>query len=354
MEIRNKETTTFKSSCFLSNNIKISEEILNYGISRGASDIHIREIGKEISIEYRINGVLSNIDVGNINPSELIARFKVISKLNVAEKRLPQDGSFTYIFNNKKYDIRMAILPTIYGESIVLRILNTTLNDISLKGLGFSDKKIKDIEIMLENNYGLILVTGPTGSGKSTTLLSLINLLNNGSRKIISIEDPVENKVSGIVQIQIKEEIGLNFERILRTALRSDPDILVISEIRDEITAEIAIRASLTGHLVLATLHTNNAISTFTRLVDMKIPRYLILDSLVGIISQRLIRNENENKRVCASEVLLINDKIRDIFSKNIERLDIENKLEEIGFSKIESEIEKLESEMYFERNNSI
>lgn len=354
MQINSKDATTLKRSCFLSTNIiKLSEDIIKYGIENKASDIHIREINKEVSLEYRINGILEKINISNILPSELIARFKVMSRLNVAEKRLPQDGSFSYIYDKNKYDIRMATLPTIYGENIVLRILNTTLNDISFKGLGFNDDKIEKIKYMLSKMYGLILVTGPTGSGKSTTLLSLVNYLNSGDKKIISIEDPVENKVEGIVQIQIKEEIGLTFEKVLRTTLRSDPDIIVISEIRDEITAEIAIRAALTGHLVLATLHTNNSVSTFTRLIDMKIPKYLILDCLIGIISQRLVRIDSKSIRLCVSEILVLDENTREIFSKNLERSVIEKKLKENSFSTIEDELERLER-IYFEKNSSI
>ena len=170
---------------------------------------------------------------------------------------------------------------------------------------------------MLKRNYGMIFVSGPTGSGKSTTLLSLIDILNDGYKKIITVEDPVENKVKGIVQVQVNNEIGVTFPEVLKNSLRNDPDIIVISEIRDEITAEIAIRAALTGHLVISTIHTNDAISTIIRLEDMGIPRYLILDSLIGIIGQRLVKKKNKSGRTVINEVLYINKEVREILKKN-------------------------------------
>jgi len=180
-------------------------------------------------------------------------------------------------------------MPTTGGETMVLRILENYLKDIKLETLGFSGKSIGMLEKVLERKFGLILVSGPTGSGKSTTLLSIIDILNDGKRKIITVEDPVETKVKGLVQIQVNEEIGVTFPEVLKSTLRNDPDIIVVSEIRDEITAEIAVRAALTGHLVISTIHTNDAVSTLIRLTDMGIPKYLILDSLVGVIAQRLV-----------------------------------------------------------------
>ena len=192
-------------------------------------------------------------------------------------------------------------------------------------------------------NHGLILVTGATGSGKSTTLLSLINILNDGNRKIISIEDPVENKLKDIVQIQVKEEIGLSFSNILRTVLRSDPDVIVIGEIRDELTADITVRAALTGHLVLATLHTTDAVGSFSRLIDMGIPRYLLLDSILCILSQKLLRDEKKNERVCINELLELNDDIIDILNRNNNENEIKKRLKQLGYVSIED----IENKMY-------
>lgn len=332
-------------------------EIIQKAIISFASDIHIRQYFNNIYLEYRIEGELLRQDIlEKYTVEEIIARIKVLSNLNVAEKRMPQDGSFTFTFNNEKYDIRVACLPCIYGENIVLRILNTTIKDLSLKSLGFSNKKIEILEKLIKYKNGLILITGPTGSGKSTTLLSLINILKDTKRKIISIEDPVENKVADIVQIQVNEEINLSFEKILRTTLRSDPDIIIISEIRDEITAQIAIRASLTGHLVLATLHTNDAISTFNRLLDMHIPKYLILDSLKGILSQRLIRLDEYikteyNKRICISELLELTEENKLIFYQYNDKEQIKKLLKLKGFSTLEDE---LKNRCEYEKNNSL
>lgn len=330
------EATTSSVSCFLFN----LENILDLAISKNATDIHIREYDNRCKLEFRINGIVNNIDnVDKLNVREIIAKIKIMSKLNVAEKRLPQDGAFTYTFNNRKYDMRVATLPSNKGENVVLRILNSTLNDISLEALGFDNSTIEILKNSCTKSHGLILITGPTGSGKSTTLLSLIHILMKSKRKIISIEDPIENKLEDIVQIQVKEEIGLSFEKILRTVLRSDPDIIIISEIRDEITAQIAIRAALTGHLVLATLHTNDSISTINRLIDMNIPKYLILDSLHCILSQRLVFNGT--KRVCISEILEIDDEIKKILNINTDKVNIEEILKNRGFVTLKEKLEK-------------
>ncbi|CAM3236616.1 ATPase, T2SS/T4P/T4SS family [Streptobacillus felis] len=330
------QKATTLDSCFLFN----LENILDLAINTNATDIHIREYVGKCKLELRINGNIKNIsNVEKLNVKEIIARIKILSKLNVAEKRLPQDGSFTYTFMNKKYDIRVATLPSFSGENVVLRILNSTLKDISLKALGFEDYEIKILNEACLKSHGLILITGPTGSGKSTTLLSLIHILMKSKRKIISIEDPIENKIESIVQVQVKEEIGLSFDRILKTVLRSDPDIIVISEIRDEITAQIAIRAALTGHLVLATLHTNDSISTLNRLIDMNIPKYLILDSLLCILSQRLIFNGY--KRICLSEILKMDDEIKNIFSNNTDKIIIEEILKNKGYMSLKEKLEK-------------
>lgn len=330
--------TSLSGSIFFSKGIvKLVETMIEVAIINKASDIHCRDVDGEIFLEYRIIGKLYKLSVPkNISSSELISRIKILSKLNVAEKRMPQDGAFTYMYNGNNYDIRVAILPTIMGESVVLRILNNMLEDISLKALGYSEDKIQILNKLCKMSHGLILVTGATGSGKSTTMLSLLHILNNGNRKIISIEDPVENKLKDIVQIQIKEEIGLSFSNVLRTVLRSDPDVIVIGEIRDEITADITVRAALTGHLVIATLHTTNAVGSFSRLIDMGIPKYLLLDSILCIISQKLIRDEKKNERICLNELLELNDNVIDILNKFENENDIKKQLKELGYISIE------------------
>ncbi|WP_073507868.1 GspE/PulE family protein [Streptobacillus notomytis] len=336
MRDNNKNTATTSDSCFLFN----LENILELAISKNATDIHIREHENSCKLELRINGGINKIEnTSKLNVREIIARIKILSKLNVAEKRLPQDGAFTHIFKNRKYDIRVATLPSNMGENVVLRILNSSLDDVSLTALGFDNTSISILQKACFQNNGFILITGPTGSGKSTTLLSLINILMKSKRKIITIEDPIENKIEDIVQIQVKEEIGLSFEKILRTVLRSDPDIIVISEIRDEITAQIAIRAALTGHLVLTTLHTNDSVSTINRLIDMNIPKYLILDSLICILSQRLVFDGY--KRICISEILEINDEIKKIFNNTFDKTTIEEKLKSKGFITLKEKLEK-------------
>ncbi|MDK9580553.1 ATPase, T2SS/T4P/T4SS family [Sneathia sanguinegens] len=320
------------SNVFISNNtILIVNDIISYGIKNKASDIHIRDYYGKCIIEYRINGLIKEYKNDYSNSVEIISRIKIMSKMNVAEKRLPQDGNITF----ENYDLRICVIPTISGENVVIRILNSTLDDISLKALGFSTKSILNILKAICKSHGLILVTGPTGSGKSTTLLSITKLLNDGTRKIISIEDPVENKVSGIVQVQVNDDIGLSFPTILRSSLRSDPDVIIISEIRDELTAKIAVRASLTGHLVLATLHTNDCISSFARLIDMNIPKYLILDSILMIISQRLLNSSDDKKiknRFMINEVLYLTEKEKDIFSKYTLNSDILENLKLLNF----------------------
>ena len=331
--------------------ISYVNEILKMGIFENASDIHIKYDNVEgMEIKYRKDGYLiesSNL-YKNINKNlleknivEIISRIKILSQMNVAEKRKPQDGSFSISLKDKRYDIRAAYMPTFYGESIVLRILENYLDNVKLETLGFLPESIKLLKKILKRKHGLVLVSGPTGSGKSTTLQSMINKINDGKRKIITVEDPVEIKINGIVQVQINNEIGVTFSEILKATLRNDPDVIVISEIRDEVTAEIAVRAALTGHLVISTIHTNDAVSTIVRLVDMGIPKYLILDSLIGVVGQRLVQkkcqkcggigcgdcNNGHSGRISINEVLLINDGVKDILKNNNLGIECKNKL---------------------------
>lgn len=270
-------------------------KFVNSMISRAAeyrsSDIHLESHSDYLKIRYRIDGVLKDVDrVLSDTASAIISRIKIMSDLDIGEKRLPQDGRIQIKVSGRLFDIRVSTLPTIYGENIVMRLLEKENIDYDIDSLGLIADDIKKVNRLIAHNFGLILVTGPTGSGKSTTLYSILSGLNREERKIITVEDPVEYQIEGISQIQVQEQIGLSFVNILRNILRQDPDIVMIGEIRDLETAEIAIRASLTGHLVLATLHTNDAVSAVTRLVDMGIEDYLVNASLLGVVAQRLVR----------------------------------------------------------------
>lgn len=270
-------------------------KLVNSMISRAAeyrsSDIHLESHDHFLKIRYRIDGVLKDIDrVVAETASAVISRIKIMANLDIGEKRLPQDGRIEIKVSGRMFDIRVSTLPTIYGENIVMRLLEKENIRYDMDTLGLTRRDREIVKRLIGHNFGLILVTGPTGSGKSTTLYSILGDLNQEERKIITVEDPVEYQLDGISQIQVQESIGLTFASILRNILRQDPDIIMIGEIRDRETAEIAIRASLTGHLVLATLHTNDALSAVTRLVDMGMDDYLVNSSLLGVVAQRLVR----------------------------------------------------------------
>ena len=344
-KVKLKDFADNKNNILSNDTVSYLNEIVKAGFKERASDIHIKfDLLEGMEIKYRVDGYLMesqqlyetvNKKVLEKNITEIIARIKILAGMNVAEKRKPQDGSFSFLLNikniNKRYDIRAAYMPTIGGESIVLRILENYLEDINLETLGFSDQSIAMLNEILTRKYGMILVSGPTGSGKSTTLKSLINMLNDGRKKIITVEDPVESKIDGIIQIQVNQSIGVTFAEVLKATLRNDPDIIVISEIRDEVTAEIAVRAALTGHLVISTIHTNDAISTLIRLVDMGIPKYLILDSLIGVIGQRLVGKKCQkcmgegcdkcssgySGRISINELLVLNQDVRNILKED-------------------------------------
>lgn len=255
--------------------------------STNSSDIHF-EVFKEIArIRFRIDGkLIERYKVKLEDYSELVNKIKIKSNLNITEKRLPQDGRINY----KDFDIRVSILPTLYGEKIVMRILGKDTSDLSMNMLGMNDKEHEIYLQAVNSSKGIVLISGPTGSGKTTTLYATLKLLNKMSSNILTIEDPIEYTLEGINQVQLKEEIGLTFTSALKTFLRQDPDIIMLGEIRDEKTAQMAIRASLTGHLVLSTIHTNSAIGTISRLVDMGIPPFLIAETLRISVAQRLVR----------------------------------------------------------------
>ncbi len=271
--------------------IKLVNHILYQAVKREASDIHIEPFEKEIHVRYRIDGVLYNV----LNPpkriqSALTSRIKIMANLNIAEKRIPLDGRINIKVADKAIDIRVSTLPVSFGERIVMRLLDKSKTFVTLDKLGFSDRDQKVINNSIEQPNGIILVTGPTGSGKTTTLYSVLNKLNSPDVNIITVEDPVEYQLAGIGQVQVKESVGLTFAAALRSILRQDPDIIMIGETRDQETAQIAIQSALTGHLVLSTLHTNSAAGSITRLIDMGVEPYLIASSLVCAIAQRLVR----------------------------------------------------------------
>ena len=261
-----------------------------------ASDIHFEPFSDRILVRFRLDGVLQEITTisKSIYP-QLVSRIKIISKLNVAEKRLPQDGRIKVKIGEKQLDMRVSTLPTVFGERVVIRLLDKSNKILTLQELGFSKEDLEIYKNIIYKPYGLILITGPTGSGKSTTLYASLLELKSPKKNIITIEDPVEYQIDGISQIQVNPKINLTFANGLRSILRQDPDIIMVGEIRDVETAEIAIHASLTGHLVLSTLHTNDAPSAVARLVDMGVQPFLVASALEGVIAQRLVRRICEN-----------------------------------------------------------
>ncbi len=271
--------------------IRLVNLIISRAIELQASDIHFEPFEDSFHIRYRIDGVLHDMESPPKNlQAAVISRIKIMSKLNIAERRLPQDGRIKLRVLGKEIDFRVSSLPTLFGESVVMRILDSESITFDLDHLGFPQKNLKTFEDLIARPHGIILVTGPTGSGKTTTLYSALNKINAPDKKIITVEDPIEYQLHGVNQIQVKSSIGLTFANSLRSILRQDPDIIMIGEIRDAETAEIAIHAALTGHLVFSTLHTNDAAGAITRLMEMGMENYLVSSSLLGILAQRLVR----------------------------------------------------------------
>ncbi len=273
--------------------IKLVNQVLADAISAGATDIHIEPYEDDLRVRYRVDGVLHDAGVpGTVRffKEGITSRIKIISGLDIAEKRLPQDGRAQVDLLNNRFDLRISILPTRYGEAINIRILPQGILISDLPSLGLAEKQVNTLKKLIVQPHGIILVTGPTGSGKTTTLYTCMNLLKDTDSKILTIEDPVEYDMPGIVQMQVQPEIGFTFARALRSMLRHDPDIMLVGEIRDLETAETAIRTALTGHLVFSTLHTNDAASAITRLLDMGIEPYLAASSIEAILAQRLVR----------------------------------------------------------------
>nr|NGX44411.1 Type II secretion system protein E [Candidatus Anoxychlamydiales bacterium] len=271
--------------------VNILNTIILEAITQKSSDIHLEPEKNILKIRYRIDGVLQKRDyITSHLVSQIITRIKVMAALDIAEKRLPQDGRIKLMINKREIDFRVSTIPTVYGERLVLRILDKSNIVLGLDMIGMEKTLLKNFKNSITHPEGIVLVTGPTGSGKTTTLYSSINELNNSSLNIMTIEDPVEYKLTDIAQIAVNPKIDLTFEKGLRHILRQDPDIIMIGEIRDYLTAEIAIQASLTGHLVLSTLHTNDAPSAIIRLADMKIEPYLLSSTIIAVLSQRLVR----------------------------------------------------------------
>lgn len=270
---------------------KITAVILRHATEGGASDVHIEHMGEQVRVRFRVDGELFTSLILPVRVhSSVVARIKILANLKIDEKRKPQDGRFSARIDGHKIDFRVSTFPAYYGEKVVMRILDTERGVKSLKDIGFRARDLEIVRATLARPYGIILITGPTGSGKSTTLYSMLNELDKESRNIISLEDPVEYNIPGINQSQVRPEIGYTFAAGLRTTLRQDPDIIMVGEIRDKETAQLAIQAALTGHLVFSTLHTNNAIGAIPRLVDMGVDPYLIAPTLVLSIAQRLVR----------------------------------------------------------------
>jgi type IV pilus assembly protein PilB len=271
--------------------VKLVNLIITEAVSQRASDIHIEPFADRIRIRYRIDGILVERD----NPprrllAPILSRIKIMSNIDISEKRRPQDGRIKMSIHGKHYDLRVSILPTVHGQSAVMRILDRGNIQVSIRDLGFSDEDNVRFQKIIKRPNGIFLVTGPTGSGKTTTLYAALNELNRPDRKIITAEDPVEYYLPGINQVEVKHQIGLDFARIIRAMLRQAPNIILVGEIRDKETAEIAVQASLTGHLVFSTLHTNDAPSAVTRLIDIGVAPFLVASSVIAIMAQRLVR----------------------------------------------------------------
>ena len=271
--------------------VLLVKQIIEGGVRQRASDIHIEALETGVRVRYRIDGALKQVMSYDLSIlSGITARIKIIGGMDIAEKRKPQDGRITIMVDRKEFDVRVSILPTVFGEKTVMRLTSKDGLTKPKSGLGFDEEQLKVFDGILSNPHGIILVTGPTGSGKSTTLYTSLSELNKEDVNIITVEDPVEANINGINQVQVNVKAEMTFAAALRSILRQDPDIIMIGEIRDGETANIAVQAAITGHLVVSTLHTNSAASTITRLVDMGIEDYIVGDAVVGVIAQRLVR----------------------------------------------------------------
>ncbi len=271
--------------------IRLVNQLIQKAVESRASDIHIEPFADELKVRYRVDGILHEVPSPPVrSTAAIISRVKIMAKLNIAERRLPQDGRIPLRVQGKELDLRVSTVPTMFGESVVMRLLDKESVRFDLDALGFDGGPRARLDVIMEIPYGILLVTGPTGSGKSTTLYTILSRLNTQERKIITVEDPVEYQIPGINQIQVKPAIGMTFSGALRSIVRQDPDIIMVGEMRDLETASIAVQSALTGHLVLSTLHTNDAASGVTRLLDMGVEDYLLTSTINGILAQRLVR----------------------------------------------------------------
>ena len=271
--------------------IRLVNLLIQRAIEQHASDIHIEPFEGQLKVRYRIDGVLKEVE----SPAKqfaaaIISRIKIMAKLDIAERRLPQDGRVRSRMQGVEFDMRISTIPTMHGESVVIRLLNQQSVVLNFASLGFSSEVRASLEEALKMPHGMVLITGPTGSGKTTTLYTALSILNEPNRKIITVEDPIEYQLEGINQIQAKSSIGLTFASALRSIVRQDPDVIMVGEMRDLETAEICVKSALTGHLVLSTLHTNDAASSVTRLIEMRVEDYLLTSTLNAVLAQRLVR----------------------------------------------------------------
>lgn len=290
-QLHSEDIERLKDSASQAPIVKMVMRIISDGVLQSASDIHIEPREDRVCVRFRIDGFLRTVEtIEKSNQSAFISRFKILARLNIAERRLPQDGRIKLAIKGRETDFRVSTTPTLYGESIVLRILDKSEMSLTFEGLGFNDEDTSAIKDLISFANGVVLVTGPTGSGKTTTLYAALKSLNSEERKLFSVEDPVEYQLSGVNQMQVHPQIDLDFARALRSILRQDPDVIMVGEIRDSETAKISTQAALTGHMVLSTVHTNSAIGTLSRLIDMGVEDFLLSSTLRGILAQRLVR----------------------------------------------------------------
>ncbi len=311
--------------------VKLINALLTQAVREGASDVHLEIFERRSLVRFRVDGALHDV----VEPKRslhaaLVSRVKVMAELDIAEKRLPQDGRIMLKIAGRSVDVRVSTLPTGHGERVVMRLLDKQTNRLSLDSLGMSAETLAQLDQLIDQPHGIILVTGPTGSGKTTTLYAALSRLDATTRNMMTVEDPIEYDLDGVGQTQVNAKIGMSFARALRAILRQDPDVIMIGEIRDLETAEIAVQASLTGHLVLATLHTNSAAGAVTRLVDMGIEPYLLASTLSGVLAQRLVRKldgtgnkESFRGRTGIYELLTVNDDIRQLVHDGKAEADI-------------------------------
>lgn len=312
--------------------VEAVNDILVDASKRGASDIHFDPLEQFMKVRIRVDGQLHDyVEVPNSIKKNLITRIKIISGMNITESRLPQDGAIKATILDVNLDLRVSSIPTIEGEKIVIRLLDYSMSNSGLETLGFSDINLKKVLQMISVPNGIILITGATGSGKSTTVYSILQRLNKEETNIITVEDPIEMNITGINQIQTNSEIGLDFATALRSILRQDPNIIMVGEIRDTETAKIAVRASITGHLVLSTIHTNDSLNTIERLLDMDVERYLLSSALTGIISQKLARRLCPHCKVKRSTTPYEKEILKKVLNKDVAEIYSANGCEECG-----------------------